>query len=126
MEGSVASPLSAWESFYVIIGSSSAALTGLMFVVISLVTEKRARQAVEGGLAAYATPTIVHFCAAFLVSAVVSAPWHSAANASFVIGLIGLVGVAYVCIVTWRAHRQTSYAPVIEDWVWHTFLPIGA
>jgi len=126
MEASVASPLSAWESFYVIIGSSSAALTGLMFVVISLVTEKRARQAVEGGLAAYATPTIVHFCAAFLVSAVVSAPWHSATNASFVIGLIGLVGVAYVSIVTWRAHRQTSYAPVIEDWVWHTFLPIGA
>ncbi len=35
----VASPLAAWESFYVIIGSESAALTGLQFVVIVLSAE---------------------------------------------------------------------------------------
>src|SRR5438034_1279313 len=29
------SPLAAWESFYVIVGSSAAALTGLQFVVIA-------------------------------------------------------------------------------------------
>ena len=36
----------AWESFYVIIGSSSAALTGLMFVVVSyvVVVMRRARR----------------------------------------------------------------------------------
>ena len=33
------SPIAAWESFYVIVGSSGAALTGLQFVVIALTTE---------------------------------------------------------------------------------------
>jgi hypothetical protein len=31
--------LAEWESFYVIVGSSSAALTGLQFVVIALVAD---------------------------------------------------------------------------------------
>ena len=35
-------PLTEWESFYVILGSSAAALTGLMFVVIALGSEARA------------------------------------------------------------------------------------
>ena len=34
-------PLTEWETFYVIIGSSAAALTGLMFVVIALNAEAR-------------------------------------------------------------------------------------
>jgi hypothetical protein len=56
------SPLGAWESFYVIVGSSAAALTGLQFVVIVLGAEVNAL-----GLPttrAFGTPTIVHFCAA--------------------------------------------------------------
>jgi F0F1-type ATP synthase assembly protein I len=126
MQGPDALPLAAWGNFYVIIGSSSAALTGLMFVVISLVSQRQARQAAEVGLAAFATPTIVHFCAAFLVSAIASAPWRSASSASFLTGVVGILGVAYVLIVTWRARRQTSYKPVLEDWLWHTFFPLGA
>ena len=126
MQGPDVFPLAAWESFYVIIGSSSAALTGLMFVVISLVSEGRARQDAESGLAAFGTPTIVHFCAAFLVSAIASAPWHSISNATFLVGLVGLVGVAYALVVTWRAHRQTDYKPVLEDWLWHTIFPLVA
>src|SRR5919201_266926 len=42
MEATV-SPFAEWESFYVIVGSSAAALTGLQFVVIALVA-RRARQ----------------------------------------------------------------------------------
>lgn len=39
MEHAALSPLAAWESFYVIVGSSAAALTGLQFVVIVLAAE---------------------------------------------------------------------------------------
>ena len=35
----LASSLAAWESFYVIVGTSAAALTGLTFVVIVLLAE---------------------------------------------------------------------------------------
>ncbi len=58
----------AWSNFYIITGSSAAALTGLMFVVISLATGSRfVRQAGDSnaGFATFSTPTVVHFCAAF-------------------------------------------------------------
>ena len=37
MQEAVLSPLASWQSFYVIIGSAAATLTGLMFVVITLI-----------------------------------------------------------------------------------------
>ncbi|HYV99546.1 MAG TPA: hypothetical protein VE967_18960 [Gemmatimonadaceae bacterium] len=115
--------LASWESFYVIVGSSSAALTGLMFVVISLMAERRHRDAVVA-VDAFATPTVVHFCAAFLVSAVFSAPWRDAADALLTVGVLGTVGVLYVLIVIRRTRLQQAYKPVLEDWVWHTVLPL--
>ena len=50
-------PLKHWESFYVIVGSSAAALTGLMFVVVTLLADSR-RQRSGGALDAFATPTL--------------------------------------------------------------------
>ncbi len=67
------SALAAWESFYVIIGSSAAALTGLQFVVIVLGAEARTVRGPET-VNAFGTPTIVHLCAALLVSAILSVP----------------------------------------------------
>jgi hypothetical protein len=122
----VAPLLAGWESFYVIVGSSSAALTGLMFVVISLISEKMPNQPSEIGIAAFATPTIVHLCAAFLVSAIASVPWHEVSSATLLIGVTGLAGVAYVLIVTWRARRVPTYKPVLEDWLWHTVFPLAS
>jgi hypothetical protein len=62
-------PLAGWANFYVIIGSSAGALTGLQFVVITLIAQAR-RPASRQDLRAFGTPAVVHFCAALLVSAV--------------------------------------------------------
>ena len=78
MEEAVLSPLTQWESFYVIVGSSAGALTGLQFVVIALIAEAEAAVAVSSGMLeirAFGTPTVVHFCAVLFISAVLSAPW---------------------------------------------------
>ena len=37
MQEAALSPLATWQNFYVIIGSAAATLTGLMFVVITLI-----------------------------------------------------------------------------------------
>ncbi|HYU33662.1 MAG TPA: hypothetical protein VEW48_16035, partial [Thermoanaerobaculia bacterium] len=68
MHETIASPLAAWENFYVIIGGAAAALTGLQFVVIALIHEVGARSS-HREIAAFGTPQIVHFCAALLVAA---------------------------------------------------------
>jgi hypothetical protein len=118
------SPLAAWNSFYVIIGSSAAALTGLMFVVISLIPDSGVKTSGDT-ISAYGTPTVVHFCAALLISAVLCAPWSAIDQVGWAIGAIGGAGVIYVGIVLRRARAQTEYQAVAADWIWHTILPAG-
>ena len=120
-----ASPLRAWESFCVIVGSSAAALTGLQFVVIALIAEARSARSLRE-IDAFGTPTIVHFCAVLLISAILTAPWRTVSNPSVALGACGLAGVVYGGIVLYRARRQTGYTPVFEDWLWHTVLPFVA
>jgi hypothetical protein len=125
MEEAARSPLIAWESFYVIVGSSGAALTGLQFVVIALIAESRTRSTLQQ-IDAFGTPTIVHFCAVLLVSAILSAPWPTLSSIGAVLGVCGATGVVYGVVVVIRARRQTGYRPVFEDWLWHTVLPLVA
>ncbi|SRR5258708_1398772 len=115
--------LPAWQTFYVIIGSAAAALTGLMFVVVTLIAGTRRRRS-SASVGAFGTPTVVHFCLALLVAAILSAPWQALWNAGLLLGLSGLGGVIYVVIVLRRARRQTEYQPVLEDWLFHTVLPL--
>jgi hypothetical protein len=125
MEEAARSPLVAWESFYVIVGSSGAALTGLQFVVIALIAESRVR-ATARQIEAFGTPTIIHFCAVLLVSAIMSAPWLGLSSVSLALGICGVLGVLYGVIVVRRAQRQTGYSPVFEDWLFHAVLPLFA
>jgi hypothetical protein len=118
-------PFSSWESYYVIIGSSAAALTGLNFVVIALGAESKTIPS-PGTVNAFATPTIVHFCAVLLVSALLSAPWHSTRPVDIGFGACGIAGMIYVLLVMRRALRQTVYQPVLEDVIWHWVLPFVA
>jgi lipid-A-disaccharide synthase-like uncharacterized protein len=123
MEESVRAPLAAWESFYVIVGSSGAALTGLQFVVMALAAESRRRSSLRE-IDAFGTPTIVHFCAVLLIAAILSAPWQALTSVSLALGACGLVGTIYGIIVVRRARAQTGYEPVLEDWLWHAVLPL--
>jgi uncharacterized membrane protein len=125
IEEAARTPLAAWESFYVIVGSSGAALTGLQFVVIALIAESRRRSTFRE-IDAFGTPTIVHFCAVLLIAAILSAPWLALSSVSLALGGCGLVGVIYGVVVVRRARAQTHYKPVWEDWLWHAVFPLVA
>jgi hypothetical protein len=121
-----ASFLTAWSNFYVMAGSSAAALTGLMFVVITLVT-RTDRPGAQDGISTFSTPTVVHFCAVFLISALAIAPWRTLAYPSAMIGIAGLYGVVYISRLIARTRRlSTAYVPDLEDWAWYSFLPLLA
>lgn len=125
MESATHSLFAAWESFYVIVGSSAAALTGLQFVVMVLGAEINTTATVHT-TRAFGTPTVVHFCAVLLNSAILSAPWHRHSSAALAIVAFSLVGVIYTLMVLRHARRQTDYEPVLEDWIFHTVLPLTA
>jgi hypothetical protein len=122
VQEAVSSSLSAWESFYVIVGSSAAALTGLQFVVMALVAEAEKRSTTSE-VDAFSTPTVVHFCAVLLVSAILSAPWNVLTSPGRALGVCGLMGMGYSVLIVRRARRQRGYRLVLEDWLWYLVLP---
>jgi hypothetical protein len=117
------SELKEWENFYVIVGSAAGALIGLQFVVMTLIAERPPARAAEAG-AAFATPTIVHFTVALLVSALVSAPWQSVTAFTVVCAAVGIGGVIYLWSVLRSMKVQTAYKPEFEDWLFHSLLPL--
>jgi hypothetical protein len=118
--------LAEWQNFYVIVGSSAGALIGLQFVVMALVADMPRTPVQAQAGHAFATPTIIYFGTVLMLSAGLSAPWHSICGAAVLWGLMGLGGVAYAIIVTRRQRVQTTYQPVFEDWLFHAVLPFAA
>src|SRR5689334_25125199 len=108
-----ATALSAWESFYVIVGSSGGALIGLQFVVITLIAENR-NVTSSGALAAFGTPTVVHLTGALGISAIMSAPWPGRLPLAVALSIWGIAGVVYSGVVIRRARGPTGDAPVWE------------
>ena len=119
------SELAEWDSFYVIVGSAAGALIGLQFVVVTLIAEQPSLRLAEAG-AAFATPTIVHFGSALLLSALLRVPWHTITVLAALWGLIGFAGAMYVMIVARRMRLQGVYRPEFEDWLFHLLLPLAA
>jgi hypothetical protein len=117
--------LAGWDSFYVMVGSSAAALTGLQFVVMALASETLLRASTRE-IDAFSTPTIVHFGAVLLISAILSAPWGALHGPALMLLVTGVAGVGYTFLVLWRARRAPNYRMVTEDWIFHVLLPLAA
>ena len=116
--------LDGWENFYVIVGSSAGALIGLQFVVLALIAETPDARANAQAGAAFSTPSVVHFGVVLLLSAIISAPWHTIGVVGVVWGLVGVAGIVYAIIVARRMRLQTAYRPVFEDWLFHALIPL--
>jgi hypothetical protein len=109
MSEAVLAPLAAWQNFYVIIGSAAATLTGLLFVVITLVSGALGRVSSPlSGIRVFSTPNVMHFGAALLIAALLSAPWPALWPAGLLVGLAGLGGSDL------RLHRALGGAPPSE------------
>src|SRR2546426_5275574 len=113
--------LADWNNFYVIVGSSAGALTGLMFVVIALNRELSANAA--RAMRSFATPTIVHFTAVLSLSALQSMPGLTRAGISAILLTISIPLLLYVLWIFRKAREQDAYAPDLEDWIFHFWLP---
>jgi hypothetical protein len=76
-----------WDNYLVMMGTASAGLIGLLFVVITLTSGFDRNNALRGQ-ALYMTPTMVNFAVVFALSAVAEMPRLPPA------GFVGLAGVA--------------------------------
>jgi hypothetical protein len=113
-----------WTNFYVIVGSSAGALTGLQFVVMALVSQARA----TGSMAevrAFGSPTVVNFCAVLFISAAVAAPWHAVGSLALNLIACGAAGTFYI-LNALRHARRAKYQPDLGDWCWFIVLPLSS
>src|SRR6516164_796367 len=120
-------PLETWQNFYVMVGTAAATLTGLIFVVITLIAQIQARRQIPSSrshITVFTTSNVVHFGAVLLAAGILSAPWPALWPAGLLLGLAGLAGVTYMVIVLWPARHRLSYQPVSFDWLWYTVLPL--
>ena len=115
--------LAGWDNYYVILGSSAGGLTGLTFVVITLIRDMR--RVTATGLNAYVTPTIVHFGGVLALSAFFSMPHQHPSTLSLGLAIGGLSGLIYSALLIRRMPRVASdYVPVREDWIFNVILPM--
>ena len=119
-------PLSGWENFYVIVGSSAGALVGLQFVVLTLVAER-----IRGGLQAtalrvFTTPTIVHFAAILLLAGAAVAPLPGILPLAILWCAMGGIGVLYCLGIARCLGRITAYRPQMADWIYYFAWPLAA
>jgi len=82
-----------WDNFFVLVGTASGGLIGLLFVVITLTSGlDRSRALRASGI--YMTPNVVHFAVTLVVSAVVLAPRISTRVDALIFGGAALAGLA--------------------------------
>lgn len=127
MQGTGLPLLSSWQNFYIITGAAAATLTGLMFVTATLLVGfERRLPDLDAGIAAFNTPTMMHFCMVLLTAGILSAPWQAFWNVSLALGLLGLGMLLYLANVTrWMRHIR-DYALPLKDMLWYSVFPLAA
>jgi hypothetical protein len=125
MESGFLSVLARWANFYVIVGSSAGALTGLQFVVIALIAQSGGA-ASRHEIRAFGTPTVIHFCAALAISAAMNIPWLEVSHLAACLAALAMIGAIYSLTVIVHASGETGYRPDAEDWIWYAGLPLVA
>jgi hypothetical protein len=81
-----------WEEYFFMVGSSAAALIGLMFVVITL-TAGRDRRELERGKKLYTSPIVWHLSVILVLSGAAIAPTMSARLFALASGGLGILGL---------------------------------
>jgi hypothetical protein len=111
-----------WENFYVITGSSAAALIGLTFVVIALASE--ANMVRLSGLRAFITPIVIHFGSVLWIASVMSIPGHTAFSLAISIIVTAIALTIYGVVTVYRMYANIKlYVPALQDWIWNASLP---
>ena len=114
-------PLERWHEFYLLIGTSAAALVALLFVAVSVgtgfITPERSH-----GTRTYISPVAVHFVSVLVVSAIALVPSHTRISLALIIGA-GAVGMM-VCSVYVLIRVLKGESQEIVDWLGYGVAPL--
>jgi len=110
-----------WHDFFLLIGTASATLVGLMFVAASIgasIFKEENRPALE----VFFGPTVVHFTSVLVISVLALLPSHNWFSLGAVTGLIGVAGFFYSARILYRLTRS-KYQIDLLDRFFYTVMP---
>jgi hypothetical protein len=126
MPDATSHPLQVWQNFYLLIGTASATLAGLMFVAISLGSRLMTSRNIPA-LRVFVSPTLIHFVYVLVTTAVVLIPTLTRALLGTLLVLAGLVSLGWT-LSALPYMRRSSRDRLIDtqDWVWYLLAPWAA
>jgi hypothetical protein len=111
-----------WSEYFFMIGSSAAALIGLMFVVVTL-TAGRDRADVERGKHLYTSPIVWALAVVLTLSGMAIAPTVSPNVFGLASGALGLLGIAIGVRSALGIFRGPTSPAAAFDTVWYGVAP---
>ncbi|HEY1945051.1 MAG TPA: hypothetical protein VGH40_23300 [Roseiarcus sp.] len=122
MPPSLTETLHDWRDFYLLVGTASATLVGLMFVALSI-GASLFNEKYLGPLRAFITPTVMHLASPLFASIILTMPDHTAWSLGGLLGLGGLAGLVYCGRVLALIMRRFASTLDWEDRVFYALAP---
>jgi len=123
MGSSLSELLHDWHDFYLLVGTASATLVGLMFVAASIgssIFDEDHRI----GMTAFITPTVVHFAAVLFTCLLITIPTHSWRTLGGFIGAGGLAGSIYCGSLVLSMIIRHRFNVDLSDRLFYALLPL--
>ena len=111
-----------WHDFYVLLGTASATLVGLMFVAASIGTTVFNEEH-RGALEAFITPTVVHFAAVLFACLVNTMPTHYWESLAGLLALGGIGGLIYSGRVLFQLIIRHRFNVDLVDRMYYALIP---
>jgi hypothetical protein len=123
MQGSAAELFHSWHDFYVLVGTASATLVGLMFVAATLgasVFSEQNRHALQ----AFISPTVVNFATALFTCIGVMIPSQTWLSLGLLLGAGGIAGLVYAGRVWVEMIIRRRYRVDAVDRMFYATIPL--
>src|SRR6202165_4277192 len=119
------SPMSSmrWHDFYILVGTASATLVGLMFVAASIgaqVFTERNREAMR----AFISPTVVHFSAVLFICIAAATPSQTWLTLAILLLLGSAAGMIYSARVWVQLFVRHTFAVDVIDRLFYALTPV--
>jgi len=124
MPSSLSDLAHAWHDFYLLVGTASATLVGLMFVAASIgaqVFTERSREAMR----AFISPTVVHFGAVLFICMAATVPSQTWVTLAVLLILGGAAGTLYAARVWVQIFVRRSFAVDVIDRLFYALIPVA-
>jgi hypothetical protein len=124
MHSSLSELLHAWHDFYLLVGTASATLVGLMFVTASvgasLFTERN-----QAGVRAFISPTVVHFSEVLFVCILATVPSQTWLSLAALVALVVAAGLIYSARIWVQLLVRRSFDVDVVDRLFYALLPVA-